>query len=263
MIEFKNVFKNFGDAPVLAGVNLTIEDGLTTAIIGGSGCGKSVTLKHVIGLLKPDRGAVFVDGLEIAKLSYRALAQVRKKIGMVFQGSALFDSMTIGENMTMGLKRHFQFTEREIRAKVAETLAMVGLAGVEPKFPAELSGGMKKRAAIARALVMKPEVLLYDEPTTGLDPPRADSINQLIFDLNERLGVTSVVVTHDMHSVYRVAHKVAMLESGVIRFFGTPQELARCTEPAVEKFLESARGHEWLDRSKSNRAGAVHATLDE
>lgn len=129
---------------------------------------------------------------------------------------------------------------------------MVGLAGAEAKFPAELSGGMRKRAAIARALIMKPEVLLYDEPTTGLDPPRADSINQLIFDLNKQLGVTSVVVTHDMHSVYRVAAKVAMLESGVIRFFGTPEELARSTEPAVEEFLESARGHEWLNRDNGN-----------
>jgi phospholipid/cholesterol/gamma-HCH transport system ATP-binding protein len=233
-------------------LNLTIENGLTTAIIGGSGCGKSVTLKHIIGLLKPDRGSVFVDGLEIAKLSYQALVEVRKRIGMVFQGSALFDSMTVGENMAMGLKRHFQLKERQIRDKVHEALTMVGLAGTESKFPAELSGGMRKRAAIARALVMKPEVLLYDEPTTGLDPPRADSINQLIFDLNKQLGVTSVVVTHDMHSVYRVAAKVAMLESGVIRFFGTPEELARSTEPAVEEFLESARGHEWLNRDNGN-----------
>jgi phospholipid/cholesterol/gamma-HCH transport system ATP-binding protein len=195
-----------------------------------------------------------VDNLDIARLSYRELVEVRKRIGMVFQGSALFDSMTVGENLAMGLRRHSRLTMREIQKKICEALAMVGLEGIESKFPAELSGGMKKRAAIARALVMSPEVLLYDEPTTGLDPPRADSINQVIYDLNRKLGVTSVVVTHDMHSVYRVAEKVAMLDEGVIRFYGTPEELARCTEPAVTNFLESARGHEWLERSNSDLA---------
>ncbi len=248
MIVIENLQKQFEDLSVLRGVNLTIEDGCTTAIIGGSGCGKSVLLKHIIGLLKPDRGSVLVDGEDIPRLSYPRLVEVRKKIGMVFQGSALFDSMTIEENMAMGLIRHTRLSGSEIKARIAEALAMVGLAGVESKYPAELSGGMKKRAAIARALAMKPQFLLYDEPTTGLDPPRADSINQVIFDLNDQLGVTSIVVTHDMHSVYRVAHKVAMLHEGQIHFYGTPTELAQSNEPAVLEFLESARGHEWLKR---------------
>jgi phospholipid/cholesterol/gamma-HCH transport system ATP-binding protein len=180
---------------------------------------------------------------------------------MVFQGSALFDSMTVGENLAMGLQRHTRLKRHEVQKKIRDSLALVGLEGIETKFPAELSGGMKKRTAIARALVMSPEVLLYDEPTTGLDPPRADSINQAIYDLNRKLGVTSVVVTHDMHSVYRVAEKVAMLDEGVIRFYGTPEELARCTEPAVMNFLESARGHEWLERN--HNSGVHHATMDQ
>jgi len=195
-------------------------------------------------------------------VSYAVLMEIRKKISMVFQGSALFDSMSIGENMAMGLKRHTRLREHEIKRAVGEALEMVDLRNVEQKFPAELSGGMKKRVAIARALVTKPQVLLYDEPTTGLDPPRADNINQLIFDLNQRLGVTSVVVTHDMHSVYRVAAKVAMLEGGVIRFFGTPQELAETDEPAVVEFLESARGHEWLQRG-NNSGAQKHAKLEQ
>ncbi len=251
MIVIENLQKQFDGLPVLRGVNLTIEDGCTTAIIGGSGCGKSVLLKHIIGLLKPEAGSVLVDGEDIPRLPYPRLVEVRKKIGMVFQGSALFDSMTIAENMAMGLIRHSKLTSREIKDRIAEALAMVGLAGVEQKYPAELSGGMKKRAAIARALAMKPQFLLYDEPTTGLDPPRADSINQVIYDLNSQLGVTSIVVTHDMHSVYRVAHKVAMLHEGRIHFTGTPAELAQSDEPAVLEFLESARGHEWLKREEA------------
>ncbi|MDZ7291398.1 MAG: ABC transporter ATP-binding protein [candidate division KSB1 bacterium] len=261
MIAFREVEKSFGDLAVLRGVNLVIEEGCTTAIIGGSGCGKSVLLKHIIGLLKPDRGEVLVDGVDISRLPYRELVNVRKKIAMVFQSSALFDSMTVEENLAMGLRRHTRLPYHEIQKKIRASLEMVGLEGVESKYPSELSGGMKKRTAIARALVTSPEVLLYDEPTTGLDPPRADSINQVIYDLNQRLGVTSVVVTHDMHSVYRVAKKVAMLDEGVIRFYGTPAELAKCTEPAVLNFLESARGHEWLERN--NNSGASHATLDE
>jgi phospholipid/cholesterol/gamma-HCH transport system ATP-binding protein len=261
MIVLRGIEKSFGDLPVLRGVNLEIEAGRTTAVIGGSGSGKSVLLKHVIGLLKPDRGHVLVDGVDITRLHYRELVEIRKRIGMVFQGSALFDSMTVGENLAMGLQRHTRLKRHEIQKKISDSLALVGLEGIEAKFPAELSGGMKKRTAIARALVMSPEVLLYDEPTTGLDPPRADSINQAIYELNRKLGVTSVVVTHDMHSVYRVAEKVAMLDEGVIRFYGTPEELSRCTEPAVMNFLESARGHEWLERN--HNSGAHHAAMDQ
>jgi len=261
VIVLQGVEKSFGDLPVLRGVNLQIEEGRITAIIGGSGCGKSVLLKHIIGLLKPDRGSVWVDGVDIARLPYRELVEVRKKIGMVFQSSALFDSMTVAENLSMGLRRHTRLKSSEIQKRVAEALALVGLEATESKYPAELSGGMKKRAAIARALVIHPEVLLYDEPTTALDPPRADAINQLILDLNQKLGVTSVVVTHDMHSVYRIADKVAMLDEGVICFFGTPEELARSTERSVVNFLESARGHEWL--SRINPSGVSHATMDQ
>ena len=259
MIIFRHVRKTFDNLLVLRDVNLAIEDGLTTAIIGGSGSGKSVLLKHIIRLLKPDSGEVLVDDINVTLAPYPVLMEIRKKISMVFQGSALFDSMTIGENMAMGLKRHTRMKELEMRAAVKEAREMVDLRDIEHKFPAELSGGMKKRVAIARALVTKPQVLLYDEPTTGLDPPRADNINQLIFDLNQKLGVTSVVVTHDMHSVYRIAAKVAMLKDGVICFFGTPRELSESDEPAVVEFLESARGHEWLEQGQ-NSGAKKHAT---
>lgn len=245
MIIFKGVEKSFGDLEVLRGVNLVIEDGITTAIIGGSGSGKSVLIKHIIGLLKPDKGAVLVNGGNVSSLSYRKLASVRKNIGMVFQGSALFDSMSIGANLAMGLQRHTRMGACEINQKIKASLALVGLEGTETVYPAELSGGMKKRAAIARALVLDPQILLYDEPTTGLDPPRADSINDLIIDLNEKLGITSVVVTHDMHSLYRIADKVAMLHQGVIRFTGTPAELSMCGDPVIQNFLDSVRGDEW------------------
>lgn len=260
MIVFRDVFKSFGDVSVLCGVNLNISEGETTAIIGGSGCGKSVLLKHIIGLLRPDTGKVLVGGVDVSRLNIVELNRVRKKIGMVFQNAALFDSLTVGENLAMGLRRHTRLAETEVQRKVREALALVNLDSIERKYPAELSGGMRKRTAIARAVIMDPAILLYDEPTTGLDPPRADRINQLIIDLNERLGVTSVVVTHDMHCVYRVANRVAMLD-GTIRFWGTPAELSRCAEPTVMKFLESSRGHELLNRS--NREEKTHATLDE
>ena len=261
MIRIRNLKKSFGNLPVLRGVDLDIEAGRTTAIIGGSGCGKSVLLKHIIGLLKPDEGHVWVDGEDISNISYSQLMEVRKKTGMVFQGAALFDSMTINENLAMGLKRHSRLKYADLNKKVSDSLAMVGLQGVESKYPAELSGGMRKRAAIARALVMDPNILLYDEPTTGLDPPRADSINQVISTLKKKLNVTSVVVTHDMLSVYRIAEKVAMLDNGVILFYGTPEELAESTEPEVVNFLESASAYDWLDKTKNS--GVAHAKLDK
>lgn len=261
LIIFRNVKKSFGPLQVLRGVNLEIEAGCTTAIIGGSGCGKSVLLKHIIGLLKPDAGEVLVMGMNVAELDIRSLNEIRKKISMVFQNSALFDSLNIADNLALGLRRHTKLSEGEIRAKILEVLSLVGLEGIENKYPAELSGGMRKRAAIARAVITDPEIILYDEPTTGLDPPRADTINQLIIDLNKHLGVTSIVVTHDMHSVYRVAQRVAMLD-GVIRFYGTPKELAASREPVVMNFLESARGHEWLNSTESE-GEAYYATLDQ
>jgi len=262
MIVFRNVRKNFGPLQVLRGVNLEIEEGHTTAIIGGSGCGKSVLLKHIIGLLRPDEGHIYINGIDMTKLRVRELNEVRKKISMVFQNSALFDSLNVGENLALGLKRHTRLDEREIREKIRKALSLVHLEGIEQKYPAELSGGMRKRAAIARAVITDPEIILYDEPTTGLDPPRADRINQLIIDLNIHLGVTSIVVTHDMHSVYRVAQTVAMLD-GVIRFYGTTAELARSREPAVMAFLESARGHEWLNNTSDIEGEEYHAALEQ
>ena len=245
MVEIINVKKRFDNQEVLRGVTLKIEESKTTAIIGGSGCGKSVLLKHIIGLLKPDEGTILVDGVDITRLSRPELNHIRKRMSMVFQSAALFDSLTIADNVSMGLRRHSQLPEEEILHRTREALELVGLKNIEDKYPSELSGGMKKRAAIARAIVTRPKLLLYDEPTTGLDPPRADAINQLIIDLNQKLQITSVVVTHDMHSVFRIADRVAMLE-GTIRFYGTPMELLECTEPTVRAFLEAARGHELL-----------------
>lgn len=261
MIKFVDVQKSFGPLHVLRGVSLEIEEGHTTAIIGGSGCGKSVLLKHIIGLLHPDSGQVYVDDLDVTRLDVRGLNEVRKKISMVFQNSALFDSLNIEDNLALGLRRHTKLGEKVIGEKVRKALSLVSLDGIEAKYPAELSGGMRKRAAIARAVITDPEVILYDEPTTGLDPPRADRINKLIIDLNKHLGVTSIVVTHDMHSVYRVSQTVAMLD-GVIRFYGTPDELARCTEPTVMEFLESARGHEWLNTAPDSEGETYHATME-
>ncbi|OGC06212.1 ABC transporter ATP-binding protein [candidate division KSB1 bacterium RBG_16_48_16] len=246
MIEFINIKKSFDGHRVLSGVDLKIEKGLVTAIIGGSGTGKSVLLKHIIGLIKPDGGKVIVDGEDIASLSYSELVRLRQKISMVFQNSALFDSLSVGENLSMGIKRHTRLKRSEIDKEVSRALELVGLKGIEDKFPAELSGGMRKRVAIARALVIKPDILLYDEPTTGLDPPRAESINKLISGLNEKLGITSVVVTHDMYSMFQVADQTAMLYDGVIRFYGAPEQIAVSTDPVIREFLKSASGCKWL-----------------
>ena len=246
MIKFENVTKSFENLKVLSGVNLEIEPGIVTAIIGGSGTGKSVLLKHIIGLLKPDSGKVSVDGEEIEKLSYKDLVRVRQKIAMVFQNSALFDSLSVGENLSLGLKRHKRMKNKQINKEVCRALELVGLEGSEDKFPAELSGGMRKRAAIARALVMKPQILLYDEPTTGLDPPRADSINNLIAKLNDKLDITSIMVTHDMYSMYKVATKTAMLYDGVIRFYGTPAEMCESRDPIIVDFLKTTSGCKWF-----------------
>ena len=238
MIEIKELYKTFESNAVLKGVNLSITKGHTTAIIGGSGSGKSVLLKHIVGLMKPDAGSVFLNGACVTDLSNSELKMVRKKMAMVFQGAALFDSMTVSENVGIGLYRHTKLTNEKIRNKVTQCLEQVGLPGVEDLSPAELSGGMKKRVAIARAIAMEPEIILYDEPTTGLDPIRANSINDLIVNLQNRLDVTSVVVTHDMNSVERVADFVAFLHDGVIRFEGTFKELEKCNDPILKNFVK-------------------------
>jgi phospholipid/cholesterol/gamma-HCH transport system ATP-binding protein len=237
-IEIYDVQKRFEDNFVLRGVNLKIGKGHTTAIIGSSGCGKSVLLKHIMGLVKPDSGCVYVNGVCVSDLSYNQLKEVRKNMAMVFQGAALFDSLTIAENVGIGLYKHTSMAPREIRSKVTFCLEQVGLHGIEDLSPAELSGGMKKRVAIARAIAMEPDILLYDEPTTGLDPIRANSINDLIESLQEQLDVTSIVVTHDMNSVDRVADQVAFLYDGAIRFEGTVEQLRNSEDTALRNFVE-------------------------
>ncbi|RMF57619.1 MAG: ABC transporter ATP-binding protein [Calditrichaeota bacterium] len=237
MIEIRRLYKSFEDNQVLRGVNLTIGKGHTTAIIGSSGSGKSVLLKHIMGLMKPDSGCVFLSGTCVTDLSYEQLKSVRKKMAMVFQGAALFDSMNILENVGIGLFNHTNMSRSEIEKRVSECLDLVGLPGIEHLYPAELSGGMKKRVAIARAIAMRPEILLYDEPTTGLDPIRANSINDLIVNLQNSLDVTSVVVTHDMNSVERVADFVAFLYNGVIHFEGTVEDLEKSEDKVLRNFV--------------------------
>ncbi len=237
MIEIRDLHKAFDDQPVLRGVTLNIEKGKSHIVIGRSGCGKSVLLKHIIGLLLPDSGDVRVDGVSIPSLSRRELYRVRKKIGMLFQGAALFDSMTVAENISLGVREHRMVDESELPDLVAEKLAMVGLKGIENKFPSELSGGMKKRVGLARALMMEPEYILYDEPTTGLDPVMADAINEMIISVTEQMGVTSIVVTHDMVSAYKIGDMISMLHEGRVRFTGTPDEIRACDDPIVQQFI--------------------------
>lgn len=240
MIEIKNLKKNFGSKEVLRGVNLNIESGKTTVIIGSSGCGKSVLLKHIVGLLQPDEGEIFIDGEEITKLNEKEIYRIRNKFGFLFQSAALFDSMTVGENVGLGLKENTNTLPEEIDKIVKEKLTLVNLSGTENLIPSELSGGMRKRVGLARALARGPQYILYDEPTTGLDPITSETIDQLIDTIakNETLQVTSIVVTHDIFSVYEVADMVAMMDKGVIHFEGTPQELRTTADPIVREFLE-------------------------
>ena len=237
MIEITNLFKSFGSLQVLSGVNLTVEKGESMTVIGGSGSGKSVLIKHIIGLLFPDRGQVTVDGQVLNDLDEEGLNDVRKKFGMLFQGAALFDSLTVWENVGFGLKQHTKMSDQEIRDSATQKLALVGLKGVEDKMPADLSGGMKKRVGLARAIAMDASIILYDEPTTGLDPITADAINDLIVDLRKKLGVTSVAITHDMHSAYKISDRIAMLYKGEIQEIGTPDEIRNTTNPIVKQFI--------------------------
>jgi phospholipid/cholesterol/gamma-HCH transport system ATP-binding protein len=238
MIEIKNLHKHFGDNQVLRGVNLEIETGETIVIIGRSGCGKSVLIKHIVGLLKPDDGDIKVEGKIINQLSSEELYELRKKFGFLFQGAALFDSMTVGENVGLALvESKNKIPAAEIEKKVNEKLELVGLPDAKNLKPSELSGGMKKRVGLARALITDPDYILYDEPTTGLDPIMSDSIDNLIKELTEKLKVTSVVVTHDMYSVKNVAHNVAMMHEGKIYFTGSPSELVHSNDPIIQDFI--------------------------
>lgn len=240
MIEIINLTKSFGDNKVLDNLNLTINSGEVTVIIGRSGGGKSVLLKHIIGLLKPDLGQVIIDNKDVSRMDYEELDKLRMNFGMLFQGAALFDSMTVGENVGFALNEHTDLPEVIVKKKVARALELVGLKGIEELMPAELSGGMKKRVGLARAICNDPKIILYDEPTTGVDPVMADAVNELIIDLNTKLKVTSIVVTHDMISAYKIADRIAMLYKGKIIGTGKPGEIKNTKDPVVKQFVTGA-----------------------
>ncbi|MEW6306544.1 MAG: ABC transporter ATP-binding protein [Verrucomicrobiota bacterium] len=237
MIEVRDLRKRFGSQQVLDGVSLRIEQGESVVILGRSGGGKSILLKHLIALIQPDSGEVRIDGKDIAGLNERELLKVRHKFGMLFQGAALFDSLTVAENVAFPLRREGKYSQAEIDEKVADALEMVELAGTQQKKPSELSGGMRKRVGLARAIVYRPEIVLYDEPTTGLDPIVSASIDKLILRVNERLKVTTVVVTHDMRSARTVAQRMVLLHHGKIYASGTPDEFFKSTDPLIHRFV--------------------------
>lgn len=240
MIELINIHKSFGSQTVLNGLNLSIPVGKTTAVIGPSGEGKSVLIKHMIGLLSPDQGDVLVDGKSIVGLRRSQLNQVREKFAMVFQNAALFDSMTVYENIAFPLEEKTKLGRDEINARVATALQEVGLKNVNSKYPDELSGGMKKRVGLARALLLQPQIVLFDEPTTGLDPVIRRAIHQLIKQTQEKFGFTAVIVSHDIPDIFEVAHYVAMLYQGEILQFGTPEEIQGSHHPVVKQFISGS-----------------------
>lgn len=237
-IELRGVFKSFEGNRVLRGLGLAIRPGESITVIGGSGSGKSVLLRLIIGLLKPEAGQILLEGQDIVPLRERELLRVRRKVGMVFQGSALFDSLSVGENVAYALREHTTWDEETIRARVREVLDLVGLGDIEAMDPAELSGGMRKRVAVARAIALPPRILLYDEPTTGLDPSNVEKVNELIFNLKSKLGVTSVVVTHDMPSALKVSDRLAMLHEGRIAALGSPEEIQATHRSLIRDFME-------------------------
>jgi len=242
MINLKGVHKYFGKNWVLRGIDLDVYDGETLTIIGGSGEGKSVLLKCILGLLKIDKGSIIIDGVDITKIDERKLQEIQKNFGFLFQGAALFDSMTVYENVSFGIRRiKAELSENEIRKIVKEKLSLVGLESVENQKPSSLSGGMKKRVGLARAIATNPKYILYDEPTTGLDPVRADSINDLIIDMKNKLKVTSIVVTHDMKSAYKVSDRIAMLYKGKIVEIGSPDEIMNSENEVVRRFIKGVR----------------------
>ena len=240
IIRVKDLYKSFGDNRVLSGINLDVETGTTCVILGGSGSGKTVLMKHMIGLLKPDSGQVFIEGEDIVPLGTDSLEEVRRKFGMVFQGAALFDSMTVYENVSFPLREHKKgLSESQIRETVHQKLDIVGLQDVDDKFPSDLSGGMRKRVGLARAIILDPKIVLYDEPTTGLDPITTDYVDEMILTAKKSLNVTSVVISHDIASAFKVADKIAFLSKGLIVEQGTPQSLRHSEHPAVKLFLQT------------------------
>jgi phospholipid/cholesterol/gamma-HCH transport system ATP-binding protein len=240
MIQVVDLHKTFGENKVLTGINVTIPEGSTCVILGGSGSGKTVLMKHMIGLLKPDSGKVIVDGEDIVPLGDAEMERVRRKFGMVFQAAALFDSMSVYENVAFPLREHTKKSEEEMHAIVRSKLDVVGLpASVEDKFPADLSGGMRKRVGLARAVVMEPKIVLYDEPTTGLDPITTDYVDEMILAAQARLKVTSVVISHDIASAFNVGNYIAFLSKGLIIEFGPPEQLRNSEHPVVKNFLQT------------------------
>jgi phospholipid/cholesterol/gamma-HCH transport system ATP-binding protein len=242
MIEVRALHKSFESREVLRGVNLSVAQGSTAVILGGSGSGKTVLMKHLIGLLQPDSGEIFIEGAPIARISGHALNELRRKFGMVFQAAALFDSMTVFDNVAFPLREHTRKPENEIARIVHEKLDIVGLRDIDAKFPAELSGGMKKRVGLARAIALEPKIVLYDEPTTGLDPITTDYVDEMILDAQKKLGVTSVVISHDIGSAMNIANHIAFLHQGQICAEGTPEQMRASPHPAVATFLSTWRG---------------------
>ncbi len=236
MIRIIDLHKSFDGNVVLDGVNLEIFDGEIMVIMGGSGAGKTVLIKHIIGLLKPDKGRIFVDDIEITKLKDEELLKIIRLFGLVFQSAALFDSMTVEENIKFGLER-LGLSKEEMDKRVKDSLERVGLPGIEKLMPSQLSGGMKKRVGLARAIALRPKILLYDEPTTGVDPVRADAINKLIVKMRDSLGVTSVIITHDIVSAFKIADRIAMLHNGKIIELGTPEQIKNSSDPIVQQFI--------------------------
>lgn len=237
MIIISNLHKSFGPKQVLKGVNLKIYDGESLVILGPSGCGKSVLLKHIIGLMRPEKGQVIIDGEDITKFNDQALDTLRMRMGMLFQSAALFDSLNVEENIAFGLRRHTHLSDTAIHHLVSEKLEMVGLPGTNYLMPSELSGGMRKRVGLARAIAMEPEIILYDEPTTGLDPIMTSAIDELHLSLKKRLGVTSIVVTHDLKSAYRVCDRIALHYGGEIVEIGTKEQIINSPNPLVQQFI--------------------------
>jgi phospholipid/cholesterol/gamma-HCH transport system ATP-binding protein len=244
MIEIRDLHKAFNGFQVLKGVSLTIAEGTTMVVLGGSGSGKTVLMKHIMGLLKPDSGEVIVDGEDVSRMDRQKLSVFRERMGMVFQSSALFDSMTVGDNVAFPLREHTKMTEPEIAQRVKEKLAVVDLVDVEEKFPSELSGGMRKRVGLARAIVRDPKIVLYDEPTTGLDPITTESVDEMILNARQRLNVTSVVISHDIGSAFHIADTIAMLHQGVIVDQGPPATLRKSKEPHTKQFLSTWFGRQ-------------------
>jgi phospholipid/cholesterol/gamma-HCH transport system ATP-binding protein len=244
MIDVRNVYKSFGSNQVLKGVSIKMMPGTTTVVLGGSGSGKTVLMKHIMGLYKPDSGEVIVDGENVSRMDRQELARFRTRMGMVFQSAALFDSMTVYENVAFALREHTNLTEPQIRERVREKLAVVDLHDVEDKYPAELSGGMRKRVGLARAIVRDPKIVLYDEPTTGLDPLTTESVDDMIISAREKLAVTSVVISHDVGSTFHIADVIAMLYDGRIVEIGPPEKLRKTQEPHTKHFLAT-----WFGRT--------------